>query len=239
MAEKQYRSLDQAARFAEAITGQMPAGDWYFMGSYRRLMHLRGRERKAATIGDLDILVVTPSGTLEGFPFPESFTPDRTNGPRSAQGHVRAGRARMRADFWACTRRHVGGFLLYGTGPQNYCIHLRSVAKGKRMKLNQGGLYGPDGSQLDDSTEEKIHELLGVKFLSPYQRESWAGPDMAKAVLVVVKSRSGGKPHHVYLDGPKSSCNCAHYTFRRTPCWAVGEAQQRQARKQHRKLVAA
>ena len=230
MATKQRHTLTVAHLVADALRKGMPASDWYLMGSYRRLMTLQGVAASRTTIGDLDVLVVRRSGSLQGFQFPPVFVPDQANGKRLARGHARVGRTTMRVDFWACKPRHIGGFLLYGTGPQNLAIHMRALAKSRGLRLNQSGLW--DGQrQLDDGTEEKIFSLLGMGYLTPWQRDSWAGPNPETALTVIVPSgRAGHKPHKVLIDGDKASCDCEDFLYRRNAnCKHIRQAREQLA----------
>jgi DNA polymerase/3'-5' exonuclease PolX len=231
MPPKQRHTLTVAHRVADALREGMPTSNWYLMGSYRRLMTLQGTAARRVSVGDLDVLVVRRDNSLRDFHFPPVFTADLASGKRLARGHVTVGRTRMRADFWVCTPRHVGGFLLYGTGPQNLAIHMRAVAKARGWKLNQTGLWDASNRQLDDGTEEHIFQLLGMKYLTPWERDSWSGPNPDTATEVLVASgRPGHKAHRVLLDGAKASCDCEDFLYRHNAnCKHVQQARNQMA----------
>lgn len=68
--------------------------------------------------------------------------------------------------------------LLYFTGPAELNEHMRSIAKKNQMRLNEYGIYKikSDGSKqkIKITSEEDVFKILGMKYLTPVQRESYA-----------------------------------------------------------------
>jgi DNA polymerase/3'-5' exonuclease PolX len=109
--EKIRRSLDEAQQFAQVVADQMPAGvEWHFGGSFAR---------GAATVGDLDVIIVAEDATLEeGALFGSVELPSKgiewqRRGPKIAQGDLTVdGLGTMHVDFWLVQPAQRGAFLL-------------------------------------------------------------------------------------------------------------------------------
>lgn len=63
----------------------------------------------------------------------------------------------------------LGAMILHLTGPKEYSIYTRSVAKKKGLKLNQDGLFKGDRC-IASKTEKEILTALGLKHLEPAER---------------------------------------------------------------------
>lgn len=174
--EKRRLPRKVAQRFADYFAERMdPDVEWHFGGSYRR---------GAAEIGDLDIVVVTESGSLEGNLFepavhlPEAIVWQR--GRKKARFgdltlDVDGDPVTMHIDVWACTPKQRGAFLWFCTGPKELNVVMRRRALDRGMHLLQFGLTNEDKSiQLDDGTEEDIARLLDWPMSTPGERQSWA-----------------------------------------------------------------
>jgi DNA polymerase (family 10) len=173
------RPRDQVQQFVDVLTAEMPPGiEYHLLGSWRR---------GAPTIGDLDIVIVTESGTLnddlfqDGVPLPPSFYAQRF-GARIAQGDlVLADRSSIHLDVWSCSPRQRGGFLCFATGPAALNLAQRSRAIKLGFALSQNGLFdATTKEQLDNGTEEHIYELIGWPWLTPEARQKWAEIDVRK-----------------------------------------------------------
>jgi DNA polymerase (family 10) len=131
-----------------------PGLEFTFCGSWRRGVDV---------IGDLDILVITETGRLApdlldpGVELPESVT----------WQHL---------DVWCAKPESRGAMLVFTTGPGQLNMRQRARAKARGMALSQNGLTDREsGVQLDDGTEQDIYRLLGLPYLSPEERQRYAG----------------------------------------------------------------
>lgn len=173
--------------------------------------------RGADKIGDLDVMVVTPTGTFEGFSFPPSFVPQRQK-DRVAQGDFVVNNETIHLDFWVCAPHERGALLMFITGPKDLNIAQRAVALKRGYTLSQYGLF--QGTvQLDDGTEEDIYSILGLDWIPPQKRQLYAAkvPD-PKRPVEVFKVRSltdSSKVYEVRNKGGVWSCNCPGYRFAR------------------------
>lgn len=145
--------------------------------------HVAGSWRRGSpVIGDLDLIVVTEAGLLEptlfdaGVQLPRIVQWQRL-GPKIANGDVRMPDGGvLHVDVWACRPNERGAFLMFSTGPAQLNVFQRRHAVRKGMALSQVGLLDrATKRQLDNGTEEDIYRLLGLVFLTPEQRQRWAG----------------------------------------------------------------
>jgi DNA polymerase (family 10) len=167
------RPREQVQPFVDLLTEQMIGVEFQLLGSWRR---------GAPTVGDLDVLIVTPSGEMSGNLFdqdavelPASFRAQR-RGPKVAQGDlVLPSGDSIHLDVWSCRPNERGAYLMFATGPMQLNLAQRSRAIKLGYALSQVGLLR-DGVQVDDGTEESIYRLLDWPWLSPADRQKWADP---------------------------------------------------------------
>jgi DNA polymerase (family 10) len=81
----------------------------------------------------------------------------------------------LHVDVWACTRRQFGAMMAFATGPHTLNLQQRSAAKRRGYALSQNGVFDrATGEQLDDGTEAGVYQALGLRWLSPDDRQKWA-----------------------------------------------------------------
>jgi DNA polymerase/3'-5' exonuclease PolX len=215
MPDKKRIPRGEAAYAAGLLAFQMPVDiRWHMGGSWRR---------GAAWIGDLDVLVVTESGTFAEFPFPACFTPER-GGDRIVNGHVTALNGLvMHADFWACTPAQAGAFLCFITGPADLNIRQRDAAKRRGLKLSQDGLFDGSGQLIPCATEEEVYARLGFTWIPPEERGGTT-PSVPDGTWEVPSS-SGGDPCTVTCRNGYWSGTCKGFRYRRG-CRHVNEVRE-------------
>jgi DNA polymerase (family 10) len=159
--EKQRIPREAAMPFFGLVDHQMPSDvRWMFGGSWRR---------ETDTVGDMDVLVITETGTFDGFRFPPCFESAKGNA-KIRHGLVRSllGQS-LPAQFWACTPEQEGAFAMFITGPAAFNIMQRAKAKRKGYKLSQYGLF-KDGVLLPLYSEYEVYAELGWVWLEPEER---------------------------------------------------------------------
>ncbi len=138
--------------------------------------------RGSPTCGDLDLLVVTPTGSLSGdlmqpgVHLPSCIHWDRL-GDRIGNGFVQHEDGQpLNVDVWGVAPIELGGFLMFATGPARLNVSQRGRAKRAGKSLSQLGVFDAGtGQRLDDGTEQGCYRALGWPYLTPEERERWAG----------------------------------------------------------------
>jgi len=126
--------------------------------------------RMKETIGDIDILAISekPDKVMEFFcTMPEV---EKVYGKGETKSSVRLDLG-LDADLRVVPYASFGAALQYFTGNKDHNISLRKIAIGKKLKLNEYGLFKGKRS-LAGKTEQKIYETLGMKWMEPELREN-------------------------------------------------------------------
>lgn len=143
-------------------------------GSYRR---------KQATVGDIDILVVTSSPAtvseaISQFSFVRNVVAQgdkklsfdmELNGTSlrpALLGYAR----QVRVDVRFVAKDQWGSALLYFTGSKEHNIAMRIVAIRKGWKLSEYGLFDQKGKVIVSKEEKDIYEALGLQYREPWER---------------------------------------------------------------------
>lgn len=128
-------------------------------GSYRR---------QKATVGDIDILVVTknPEKVSEAIAKLPIVRDVVAHGDKKLSFNFTSG---LRVDIRFVKKDQWGSALLYFTGDKDHNIALRKIAIGKGWKLSEYGLFG--GEKVIASKEEAdIYGKLGLSWMEPRER---------------------------------------------------------------------
>ncbi len=136
--------------------------------------------RHKATIGDLDILVVTknrPDGADPGMQEPDNVSQAISilpivekvvaHGGTKLSFNLKSG---LRVDVRFVSASQWGSALLYFTGDKEHNITLRKIAIGKGWKLNEYALSDAQGNVVASKEEEDIYKALGVPYHEPQDR---------------------------------------------------------------------
>ena len=129
------------------------------------------RRNKRVDIGDVDVILVTTDGKIS-----PKLAPILKNEGYSIDA---AGSAMIRMltedevqiDIYSCDEQQLPAMMAYLTGPSEYNIQMRSIAKKKGFKLNQVALMkaGTNDEVLLES-EEHLFNILGCDFIEPEDR---------------------------------------------------------------------
>ena len=126
--------------------------------------------RKAATVGDLDFLIVSNSPELVMNTFtkqPDVFIV-LDKGKTKASVRLKNG---LQIDLRVVDINQYGAALLYFTGSKQHNIELRKLALKKGWTLNEYALSDLKNKGIIASkTEEEIYDKLGLKFIPPEER---------------------------------------------------------------------
>ena len=125
----------------------------------------RGRE----TIGDLDILGISPDPPHAADAFVTLPDVDEilAHGPKKSSVRLTSG---IQVDLRIVPEESFGAALQYFTGSKAHNIALRKRAVGHGWKLNEYGLFAGD-TPIAARTEAEIYGKLGLAFIPPELRE--------------------------------------------------------------------
>ena len=127
--------------------------------------------REKPFVRDLDILASSdkPEKVTDAFAKLPEVQKVLGKGETKATVILKSG---IQADIRVLKPESWGAGLLYFTGSKNYNIMLRKIAIKKGFKLNEYGLFDKTtGKTVAGKEEGEILKLLGVKYLSPHERE--------------------------------------------------------------------
>lgn len=182
--------VDKALEMAEEIVGYLkdnaPLDQIDYVGSLRRMR---------ATIGDIDILVISekPKEVMEAF-----TGMDRVKKVVS-RGKTRSSLVLEERDFHVDLRvvdeSSYAGAMQYFTGSKEHSIALRKIAMKKGYKLSEYGIFkkrkGKDDKRIPLKNEDSLYEKLGMQYVPPEMRENRGELEAAQ---------EGGIPDLVELD---------------------------------------
>lgn len=223
------KDLDMAVRQIEGLR----RGEIKVCGSYRR---------EKETVGDLDILT---GPDLDFGEMVEWFTnvfgyEEIRGGSLKSEGITEYKGGPLILNLWRVpTVSAWGAMTLFTTGPYDLNIMMRARAQIREWKLSQYGLFDGE-TQLDTGeSEEDIFDRLELQYITPVQREDWRTyllpKDKVQAdfgrIVNVHSSRPNHPPHQVRLEKRENEfweaveCECEHFTYRKTKCRHMKEAE--------------
>jgi len=129
-------------------------------GSYRR---------RRETVGDLDILVVAGRGAAvsDHFVAYDEVVEVLAHGSTRSSVRLRSG---LQVDLRVVPKVSYGAALCYFTGSRAHNIALRKLAMGKRLKINEYGVFR--GKQrIAGQSETAVYATLGLPCIAPELRE--------------------------------------------------------------------
>ena len=129
-------------------------------GSFRRCKE---------TVGDLDVLAISaaPVAVMDHFVGFSGVEKVLGKGETKTSVELSGG---LQVDLRVVPRESYGAALVYFTGSQAHCIHLRRAAQSAGMLLNEYGLFRGD-ERVAGASEEEVYGALGLPFIAPELRE--------------------------------------------------------------------
>jgi len=127
--------------------------------------------RKKETIGDVDILIISPKPDKVMDFFTELEEVKRV----VSKGHTRSTVItvkNLQIDLRVVEKESYGSALQYFTGSKEHNIKLRSIALKKNWKLSEYGLIDKDSTEtIASENEADIYKALGLDYIEPELRE--------------------------------------------------------------------
>jgi len=169
-------------------------------GSYRR-----GK----STVGDIDIAVAEAPRTVNSR---VRSVADEIIAAGNEKTSIRClGR---QVDFRFAEPGSFGSMLLYLTGSKEFNIHLREIAIGKGLRLNEYGLEDREGGGLHAFPDEKsLFSFLGLPFFPPEIREDRGEIELALTgqLPVLVEEKAIRGDLHVHTTATDGHLTLAEY----------------------------
>ncbi len=214
MGQKSADNIRRAIRFAAAKSDRTPIASASELA--RRVMeHLRAScpqirrlivagslRRFEETIGDIDIICVTPDPTaaLDALVSMQTVAEILGHGDKKASVMLDSG---VQVDLRVCEPEHLGAMLQYFTGNLHHNVMLREIANGLGLSLNEYGLTHRDTGELETyPTERRLYERLGLSFVPPELRQGASEIHAAKHGLIpnLVKASDIRGDLHTHTD---------------------------------------
>ncbi|HEY2106673.1 MAG TPA: DNA polymerase/3'-5' exonuclease PolX [Candidatus Binataceae bacterium] len=194
--------LAQAAQSADALLKFMRTSDAAthveVAGSFRR---------RKETVGDLDVLALStaPVAVMDHLLRFDGIK--QVLGKGETKSSVVLG-GDLQVDLRVVPRESYGAAMVYFTGSQAHCIHLRRVAQSAGMLLNEYGLFRGE-ERVAGATEEEVYQALGLPFIAPELREDRGEIEAASAgrlpnLINREDLRGDLHSHSTYTDGRAS-----------------------------------
>jgi len=164
------RALPVAEEIAEAMRKIPGVGHVLPAGSLRR---------RRETIGDIDILVASTEGkaVVQAFVGLRQVRDVLAAGETKGSVRVEGG---LQVDCRVVPPESFGAAAQYFTGSKAHNVRLREIAIGRKLKLNEYGVFS-GGEPVAGETEEAVYAALGLPWIPPELREDRGEIEAAQA----------------------------------------------------------
>jgi DNA polymerase (family X) len=218
-AKMEQRLLEALARERETLKPKRISFAEASIVADRLVAHMRGCpgleqieiagsfRRRRDTIGDLDIVTASANtfAVIERFcAFPAII---KTLGAGETRASVVLNSG-LQVDLRVVARSSWGSALVYFTGSQAHCVHIRRVAQNLGLLLNEYGLYR-DEKAVAGLEEEEIYQGLGLAWIPPELREDRGEVEAARdgrlpKLIELADLRGDLHSHSTWTDGRAS-----------------------------------
>jgi len=145
--------------------------------------------RRQETVGDLDILVISARSTevMRRFVRYDGVAEVLSQGDTRSSVRLRSG---LQVDVRVVPQVSYGAALYYFTGSKAHNIAVRKLAAGRKLKINEYGVYR-GAKRIAGRSETELFRTLGMEYVPPELRENRGEIEAA---------RRGRLPHLVTLE---------------------------------------
>ncbi len=156
--------LGEALPRARAIVAQLAR-----LPSVARAAYAGSTRRMKETVKDMDILVAAarPKEVMDTFTSLPEVDQVKAKGSTKSSVVLKAGLA---VDLRVVPGKSFGAALMYFTGSKDHNVHLRGIAQGGKLKLNEYGLFRGK-RQVAGKTEGDVYAKLSLAWMPPELRE--------------------------------------------------------------------
>jgi DNA polymerase (family 10) len=168
--------LDQASDAADIVIGFL--GE---LSGVEKIQPAGSLQRRAETIGDVDILVCAKKGEqiIQAFTGAGFVQEALAAGPTKGSAIIRTETIPVHVDVRVVPKESFGAAAQYFTGSKQHNVRLREIAVKANLKLNEYGLFKKD-KMIAGKIEEEIYQKLGLDFINPLLREDRGEVEAAK-----------------------------------------------------------
>ena len=145
----------------EKLRGKVDVAQCLPAGSLRRMKE---------TVGDIDILATGANGKKIIDAFAKLPHVSHVLAKGETKGSIITGEG-LQVDLRVVPDESYGAALQYFTGSKEHNVHLREIARKKKLKVNEYGVFKGDKS-IAGKTEEGVYEALGMEWIPPLLREN-------------------------------------------------------------------
>lgn len=132
-----------------------------YAGSLRRMKE---------TVGDIDILASSkePTEVIEHFTSLALVEYVVAKGPTKASVLTSQG---LPVDLRVVAPEQWGAALQYFTGSKEHSVHLRGIARSKKLKISEYGVFDENDNMVAGASEEELYRYFNMPFIPPVLRE--------------------------------------------------------------------
>jgi len=162
---------------AETIAGRLVAHLEKCRG-VKKIIVAGSYRRRRETVGDLDILVTATkdSPVMTRFTSYDEVTEIESQGKTRSSVRLRSGIA---VDLRVVPQVSYGAALVYFTGSKTHNIAIRKLAAGKKLKINEYGVFKAD-RRIAGETEAAVYQSIGLPWIPPELRENHGEVEAAR-----------------------------------------------------------
>jgi DNA polymerase (family 10) len=198
--------LDQGDEAAELVCDFLED-----LSGVKKIQTAGSLRRRAETIGDVDILVISKKGqqVIDSFTSAEFVEEVLASGSTKGSAIIKTSTSPVHVDVRVVPAESLGAAAQYFTGSKQHNVRLREIAVKAKMKLNEYGLFNKQDKMIAGTAEKEIYKKLGLDYIDPLLREDRGEIDAAKEhrlpKLVEVKDIKGDL--HVHTKASDGICD--------------------------------
>ena len=160
----------QRLKLAVAEQAAQPLVAWLEKTPGVRRVDVAGSfRRRKDTVGDLDILVTCTRGApvMKRFMKYDAVATVLSQGESRSAVRLRSG---LQVDLRVIPAESYGAALYYFTGSKAHNIAVRKIAVGRKLKINEYGVYRGE-KRIAGRSEEEVFRCVGLPYIPPELRE--------------------------------------------------------------------
>lgn len=178
------------------------------LATVKKIVTCGSIRRRKETIGDIDILAVSPrpKEIMEYFTSMPNVEKVIAHGETKSSVRLDMG---IDADLRVVPEKSFGAAMQYFSGSKDHNVELRKIAMKYGWKLNEYGLFDKKNNIIAGRTEEEVYKKLGLDWIPPEMRENRGEIELAQKhklpkIVEYGEVLSDLQMHTTYSDGAHS-----------------------------------